>query len=278
MDGNPKQRACNQWAIALRLSNLRLNKLIAFGVAALWTIGSLTAAGETFRIPPVSTTVDIDDQPLRVTVSGTIATGAAPQKQGSIQVKLQADLSDLQAHVTELLRAHLDQSNRCGLRLNLEHAELTPGAPDALLTARVHAEKYVCAKALGRQMITKLIAGEGTVQVRLTPAIENSETLKLSGEVVSVQADGALGDLLRSEPAGPWIREKMHDAMANALQKSLGKLKADLPPAIHGLAAIQSAQFADLGGGRLGLGLSGEIQISAEMAQIMIEKLREQAR
>lgn len=257
---------------------MRLSTLIAFGIAALLTSEPLAAAGETFRIPPISTTVDIDGQPLRVTVSGTLATGAAPQKQESIQVKLQADLSDLQAHATELLRAHLDQSNRCGLRLNLEHAELTPAAAGALLTARVHAEKYVCAKALGRQMITKLIAGEGTVQVRLTPTIENSETLKLSGEVVSIEADGAIGDLLRSEPAGPLVREKMREAMVNALQKSLGKLQADLPPAIHGLAAIQGAQFADLGGGRLGLGLNGEVQVSTGMARIMIEKLKEQAR
>jgi hypothetical protein len=256
---------------------LRLSKLIAFGIAVLLTSGPLAVA-ETFRIPPITTTVDIDGQPLRVTVSGTIAAAAAPQRQESIQVKLQADLSDLQAHATELLRAHLDQSNRCGLRLSVEHAELTPAAPGALLTARVHAGKYVCAKALGRQMITKLIAGEGTVQVRLTPAIESSETLKLSGEVVSIQADGAMGDLLRSEPVGPQVREKMNEAMANALQKSLGKLQADLPPAIHGLAAIQSAQFADLVGGRLGLGLNGEVQVSAGMAQILIEKLKEQAR
>jgi hypothetical protein len=116
---------------------------IAFGIAVLLTSGPLAAAGETFRIPPVSMTVDIDGQPLRVAVSGTIAAAAAPQRQESIEVKLQVDLSDLQAHATELLRAHLDQSNRCGLRLNLEHAELTPAAPGALLTARVHAEKYV---------------------------------------------------------------------------------------------------------------------------------------
>lgn len=262
-----------------RLSCLGLNKLIAFGVAALLASGlPAAAAGTTFHIPPISSTVDLDGQPLRITVSGTIAAAAAPQHQESIRVMLQADLSDLQAHATELLRPHLNQSNRCGLRLNLEHAELTPAAPGAFLTARVHAEQYVCAKALGRQMISKLIAGEGTVQVRLTPMIENAETLKLSGEVVSIKADGPMGELLRSEPAGPWIREKMRDAMANALQKSLSKLKADLPPAIHGLAAIQNAQFADLGGGRLGLGLSGEIQISSDMAQILIEKLKEQAR
>jgi hypothetical protein len=257
---------------------LGLNKLIAFGVAVLLASGLPAAAGATFPIPPISSTVDVDGQPLRITVSGTIAADAAPQRQELIHVMLQADLSDLQAHATELLRAHLNQSNRCGLRLNLEHAELAPAVPGALLTARVHAEQYACAKALGRQMITKLIAGEGTVQVRLTPTIENSETLKLSGEVISVQADGPMGDLLRSEPAGSWIRAKMHDALANALQKSLSKLKADLPPAIHGLAAIQNAQFANLGGGRLGLGLSGEIRISADMAQILIEKLKEQAR
>jgi hypothetical protein len=267
----------NRQAIVPRLSSLRLNNLSVIWIVTVWASGLLNAAEASFRIPPVTTTVDIDEQPLRVTVSGTILTAATPQAQESIQVNLQADLSDLQAHVTELLRAHLNQSNRCGLRLSLEHAELFPGAPDALLKAKVHAEKYVCAKALGRQMITKLIAGDGTVEVRLTPAIENSGTLKLSGDVVSIQAEGAMGELLRSEPAGAWIREKMHDTIANALDKSLSKLKADLPQAIHGLAAIQGARFDDLGGGRLGLGLAGSVQISAEMARMMIEALKEHA-
>ncbi|MDR3718834.1 MAG: hypothetical protein P4K98_08530 [Bryobacteraceae bacterium] len=255
-----------------------LKQIVAYCIVTVAASACLSAAGETFRIPPLSTTVNLDEQPLRLTVSGTIATAPGPQKAESVQVNLQADLSDLQAHITELLRAHLNQSNRCGLRLNLEHAELAPRAPDALLTARVHVEKYVCAKALGRQMITKLIAGEGTVTVRLTPTIENSETLRLAGEVVSVQADGALGDLLQSEPTGSWLREKMRDSLADTLQKSLSKLKADLPPAIHGLAAIQTARFADAGAGRLGLDLAGAVQISPDMAQIMIEKLKEQVR
>jgi hypothetical protein len=257
---------------------LELKQLIAYCIVTIAASAGLSAAGETFRIPPLSTTVNLDEQPLRITVSGTIATAPAPQKAESVQVNLQADLSDLQAHITELLRAHLNQSNRCGLRLNLEHADIMPRAPDALLTARVHAEKYVCAKALGRQMITKLISGEGTIAVRLTPTIENSETLKLAGDVVSVQADGALGDLLQSEPTGSWLREKMRDSLAENLQKSLSKLKADLPPAIHGLAAIQTARFADAGAGRLGLDLAGAVQISPDMAQIMIEKLKEQLR
>jgi len=257
---------------------LELKGLITCCIVTICASASLSVAGETFRIPPLATTVNIDEQPLRIMVSGTIVTAAAPQRQESVQVNVQTDLSDLQAHITELLRAQLNQSNRCGLRLNLEHAELAPRAPDALLTARVHAEKYVCAKALGRQMVTRLIAGEGTVIVRLTPALENSETLKLSGEVVSVQTDGAMGELLQSEPTGSWIREKMRDAMADALQKSLSRLKADLPPAIHGLAALKSARFTGAGSERLGLELTGEVQISAKMAQIMIEKLKEQMR
>ena len=257
---------------------MRLTTLCAIWIVSAWAAGSAYASEEAIRIPPIATTVDIDEQPLRITVSGTLVTAAKPQRQESIHANLEADLSDLQAHATELLRAHLDQSNRCGLRLSVEHAELTPGGSNALLAARVHVEKYVCAKALGRQMTTKLIAGDGTVHVRLTPTIENSDTLKLSGEVVSIEAEGALGELLRSEPAGPVIREKMRDSIANALQKSLSKLKADLPDAIRGLASMQSVRFADLGSGRLGLGLTGELQISADMAQIMIEKLKEQAR
>jgi hypothetical protein len=44
------------------------------------------------------------------------------------------------------------------------------------------------------------------------------------------------------------------------------------------LAAIQTARFADAGAGRLGLDLAGAVQISPDMAQIMIEKLKEQLR
>jgi len=239
--------------------------------------GVRAATPQTFRIPPLTTTVNVDEQPLHITVAGTITAAPAAQHQESIQVDLETDLSDMQAHITELLRPHVNQANRCGLRLNLEHASLAPQAPNAALTARVHVEKYVCAKAFGRQMITKLLDGDGVVTVRLMPAIENAETLKLSGEVVAIDADGPIGELLQSDTAGPRLREKVRTALADTLQKSLGKLKAELPPALHGLAALQTARFTDAGASRLGLGLAGTVQLAPSMAQIMLEKLKEQA-
>jgi hypothetical protein len=253
-------------------NNLNMRLLLAVLLA-----GVTGYASEPVSIPPFEVTVELNGQPLRITLSGTLTAGAVAQKQQQIQVDALADLSDFQQHITEVLRPGVNQNNRCGLRMTLESAELTPSAPDALLTARVHAEKYACAKALGRQMVTRLIGGDGTVTVRLTPQPDGGESLKLAGEVVSVQADGALGDLLQSEPAGPMLREKLRDGLAGALQKSLNKLKAELPGALRGLAAVRSAHFENLAGGHLGLALAGEVQIDAGMAQLLIGKLKEEA-
>jgi hypothetical protein len=95
-----------------------------FLVCAVW----LSAEEPLLRIPPARAAVEIEGQTVSLTV----------------------DLSDLQTHVFDIVRAHLDRSEPCGERIQILGAMLAPGASGAMLTAKMHYERWGCAKVLGK--------------------------------------------------------------------------------------------------------------------------------
>jgi len=227
-----------------------------------------------WHIPPVTTRLDVQGQRLEVTVSGTVVAVRAPgQAQEVVRVKLDADLAELQRNLTALLAAQLNQSNRCGERLTIERATLVPAAPSGMLTAAVHFEKWGCAKALGKEIVKRLVAGDGTVGVKLTPEVADGNTLRLAADVTSIDATGPVGDLLRSGSLGDAMREKIRATLVSALQKSTD-LKATLPAAVQEIAAIRRAEFRDGGEGRLILSVESEIRMSDEQAGALLERLK----
>jgi hypothetical protein len=260
---------------------LPLTAWAGMGIALAALSVPLCAADGVLPIPPWTTAVNLEGQPVQVTVSGTAhvvhgapgAAGAAEPGEG-LRLKLMVDLTDLNAHLTELLRAHVNQDNRCGERLDLKHAVLRPTPPGALLVADAHVEKYVCAKAFGKQMTTRLLGGDARLQIRLTPSVEDGQALRMSGEVVAIDATGSVGELLHSEPFGGLLRQKIASSVANALQKSLAHLKGSLPPQARELATLESARFADPGPGRLGLEVNGDVHVSADMARDLLERIQ----
>jgi hypothetical protein len=115
------------------------------------------------------------------------------------------------------------------------------------------------------------------IQMKLTPAVEEDNTqLKLVPEVGPIQADGSLGELLRSGTLADMLREKIRKAILNALQKGTD-LNATLPPAVQGYAKIKNAEFKDAGGGRLLVTLEGEIQITNDQIQALSKQVKERA-
>ena len=239
-------------------------------VCLLLTVCLLPAwpAEPVFHIPPVTSRLDFQGQPLQVTVSGTIwPVGDA------LHANLSADLTELQRNLTALLAAQLNQSNRCGERLTIERATLAPVAPSGMLTAAVHFEKWGCAKAFGKEMVKKLVAGDGTVGVKLTPEVADGGTLRLAVDVTSVDATGPVGDLLRSGSLGDAVREKIRASLVAALQKSTD-LKTTLPEAVQEIAVIRRAEFRDGGEGRLMLSVESEIHMSEEHAAAVLEHLK----
>jgi hypothetical protein len=239
----------------------------------LTAFAAFAAAPRTFEIPPVTTEVKVADEVIPLTISGSVSEVSAVGGATLFQLRLNSGLTGLQDHITGLLRSQLNQSNRCGERLSVEQATLAPSAPAALLTASVHFEKWACAKAFGKELVKKLVAGNGVVQVRLTPVVEQNRTVKLDSEVTSIQADGPVGEALRSGSVGDALREKIRTALASAVQKGMN-LSATLPPGLESKASVESVRFFDAGGGRLSSDVLGQVRLSDAQVQSFIGQLQ----
>jgi hypothetical protein len=221
----------------------------------------------TLTIPRVKASIQLDQQPIEVTLWGTVS----PTPAGTFALALTVDLGDLQEHLTPVLAAQLNRSDKCGDHLSIEHAAIAPAAPAGVLTANVNFERYGCVKAFGKQIAKRLVGGHGVMEVNLTPSIEEND-IAIAAEVRKVDADGSLGDLLRSGSAGDSIRDKIASSVESAIQKSTN-LKSTLPAALEKAVSIETVQFADGGSGRLWLTIGGEVRLSAEQLRALAKDL-----
>jgi hypothetical protein len=214
----------------------------------------------------VKTSLNIEGQPVEIKAWGAVS--VAPS--GLFGLALTVDLGNFQENITPVLSAQLNRSDRCGERLSVQRAALVPAAPSAALTVYVHYERFGCVKALGKEIVKRLAGGDGVVDLNLTPSVgENG--IALAAQVRKIDADGSLGELLRSGSLGDSIRDKIAASIESAVRKS-ANLKSTLPPEIENVAAIQTLQFADGGAGRLWLILAGEVRIPAEQLRDLAKK------
>jgi hypothetical protein len=233
-------------------------RLLTGWIIATVCLAQAQTGNATFTIPPITTSIKLDQQPIDIKVSGIVS----PTPSGVFALALTVDLGDLQEHLTPVLAAQLNRSDRCGDHLSLERAVIVPTAPSSLLTANVNFERYGCVKAFGKQIVKRLVGGHGVIEVNLKPSVEENE-IALSSEVRRIDADGSLGDVLRSGSVGDSIRGKIASSIESALQK-LTTLNSTLPPPIGNAVTIDTIQFADGGGGRLWLTITGDVRLSAE--------------
>jgi hypothetical protein len=243
---------------------------LIFGVLT----ASLHAQKLTFKIPPVKTSIDIENQPTAIIASGTISQISAPRGENLFKLEMLADLSDMQRNITMILRSSLNREDRCGDHIDIQHATLTPADPGSVVVAQLHFERWKCVKILGKERPNKLIGGNGIIEVKLTPEIDAEKTLRLTPEVGRIEADGALGDLLRSGSVGDQLREKIRGSLLSAMQKGTN-FKATLPPAVQDYAIITNARFKDAGAGNLEVVLNGRVQISDDQIKELSNQVRE---
>ena len=246
-------------------------------LALVLAVAPAAAQDLTLTIPPVRTSVNIDNQPVAIMASGTISRISHGGGEETFRLQLTADLVDLQANMTAVLRAQLDRSDRCGDRIAIQSATLSPADPASLLTTRLHYERWACVKALGKQITTRLAGGDALVKVKITPCVEADRAVKLEPEVGEIEADGSLGELLRSGSLGEALRQKIRTSLESALQKGTANLNATLPPAARGYAAIRSAEFRDAGAGRLAVDLVGEIRIPSAQVGLLLDQIKQRA-
>jgi hypothetical protein len=195
----------------------------------------------------------LEGQPVAVTVWGEVSPA---------HFSATVDLGDFQDHLTPILAAQLNRSDKCGERLSVEKAVL---APSGVLTANVHYEHFGCAKAFGKEITKRLVGGDAVVEVKLTPGMADNH-IAMDAEVRRIDADGSLGEALRSGSFGDSIRQKIANSVESSIRKS-ADLKSALPAGVDSVATLRTVQFADGGSGRLWLTIDGELHLSPEQFQ-----------
>ncbi|MCX6620981.1 MAG: hypothetical protein NTY38_07850, partial [Acidobacteria bacterium] len=83
-----------------------------------------SVAGEqkVIAIPAVKASLTIGNQPVTIGVSGTLSRLAKTGDAERFRLRMVTDLSDVQAHLTPLLRATVNRAERCGDHIDIQNA------------------------------------------------------------------------------------------------------------------------------------------------------------
>jgi len=228
----------------------------------------------TLRLPPLTTSTDVGGRSIAVTGTGLIFRTSAADGHNLFGLRFIADLSDLQQNITDVLRAQLNRSPRCGERIEVREGDVIPDAPATLVVTRLHYERWICPGFQGPGSPTELAEAEGALEVRLTPSLDAKGGLQLASEISKVEAEGTLHDSLLSGDLGVTLREQITAFVLSLLERS-ANLRAAIPSASEELATLHKSSFQDAGAGRLTLILEGQLQLSDEQVKQFSDQLRE---
>jgi hypothetical protein len=220
-----------------------------------------------YDLPAVARSGTIAGQPVSIPASA-ILSRTSSVGHNLFDLQIVADLSDLQQNLTAILRAKFARVPLCGERVQIQEATLAPAAPAGVAVIHSYVEHWICPS----QSPTELASGEGTIEIKLIPWIDQDAHLQLRSEIGQIHAEGFLRDLLAGS-LGNALRDETVTAVLSAMQEG-ANLKAILPPPAQDLAAIAKAQFED-GAGRLGLVVEGHLQLSDDQTKELVAQLRQ---
>lgn len=219
-----------------------------------------------FHLPPVKNSVHLADQTVAITTSGLISRSATESGQNTFKLELTADMSNLQQNITGILRGQLDKADPCGEQIAIQTAAFTASEPASRVVVQLHFERWAC---FGKSTINEMAEGNGTVEVRLTPAVAEDGGLRLDAKVARVDAEGLVGELLRSGSLGDTLRDKIAEAVLSSLRQA-SDYKTILPAAAQGGVTLHHAQFQGTGSGKLSMVLDGDIRLSGDAVTSLI--------
>ncbi len=242
-----------------------------------------------FSLPPVTNSINISGQPVSIPASGAVVSRASAENGHNLfSLKLVADLSDLQQNITGILRTELTRNPRCGQRIEVQQARLTPLEPAGLVVANLHFERWVCQPG---QSPMEVADSNATLEVKLTPSVVPTTGLALASEIAGVQAgffglalaseitrvqaEGFLRDSLRSGDLGVTLRQQIAASILSVLAKG-ADFRTTLPPVANEYATLQKVQFQDAGADQLNFILDGQLQLSDEQTKQFAAQLKQQ--
>lgn len=239
-------------------------------------MGIVLASGQdlTFNLPAVKSVVRVGGRPVDVGVSGELSQTAAQGTKRSFKLELTADLTDVQNNITELLRAQLEKSSTCGENVGVRQAALTPSGAASSVLLKLHYERWSCMRMAGQSISHELAESDGSVEIKLVPAVEPSGTLKLVVTFGQIRADGLMAEAIRSGNLGDELRDKVSQSLLSTL-RAAADFKTVLPPAVQDAVILQTAKFQDSGVGMLVALLEGQVQISNDQAAQLASQLNQ---
>ncbi len=222
-----------------------------------------------FNIPPVKTLVHFENQDVTITTLGVISKTALQGDPNTFAVELTADMSDLQRNMTDILRAQLDKADPCGEQIAIQNAAVAPSTPASLVVVQLHYQRWAC---FGRGNANEMAEGNGTIEIILTPVVGPDGILRLSPAIGRVNAQGLVGESLRSGSLGEFIRDKTAQSLLSAVQQS-SDYKTLLPRAAQGSVTLGQAHFEGTGLGKLSIVLDGEIRVISHQGTPLASEL-----
>jgi hypothetical protein len=230
----------------------------------------------TFNLPPVKQSVNFRDQAVAITTSGVVTKNAAEGTQDTFTFKLTEDMSDLQQSITQILRAQLDTSNRCGEQIAIQTATLTTSPPTSRVVAQFHFERWTCSTMFGNETIHEMAEGNPTIDVKLTPTVGEDGTLRLVPEIERIEASGLVGELLRTGSLGDLMRDKIANSLLSGMRQG-ADFKVMLPAAAQGYTTLHHARFEGGSLGKLTVVLDGDIRVSDDKTPALTSELKERS-
>jgi len=258
--------AASAQSLGRALTNFQSQQI---ALAEEMNVGADRKQDSTFDLPPVKRSMSFAGQPVVITTRGVISQPTSEGSQSSFKLELTADLSDLQQNITEVLHAQLDTDERCGERIALQGATLGPAEPASLAEVQLHLERWSCRGGQANEMAES----NGTIEVKLTPSVGADGLLRLTPEILRVDAQGLIGELLRSGSPGEILRDKIMEAILSAVRQG-ADFNTTLPPAARGKTTLRRAQFQGTGSGKLLVVLEAEIRVSNEQATSLTDELK----
>jgi hypothetical protein len=260
--------------IASSLQNLE-HTLTSFHTQQLDLGEEMSMAGDgsrdtSFNILPVKSSVEFSGKAIAISTSGVVSKGMPQSGGDAFRLGLTADLSDLQLNIAEVLRAQLDKADRCGEQIAVQSATLTPTMPASVVLVQVHYERWAC---FGKATPNEMVEGNGTIEVKVTPEVGEKGSLGLAAAIGRVDAQGLVGELLRSGTLGEVVREKVTESLLSTVRQA-SDCKVLLPPVARDNVTFERARFQETGPGRLSIVLDGNIQLSSDKASLLTSELK----
>ena len=229
-----------------------------------------------FYIPAVKNEVRVANQKIAITTSGVVSKGRVQGGENTLPVQVSADMSDLQLSIGDVMRSALNRTDRCGDRVEVRTAALTPQGPAGAVDVQLHYERWRCGTMFGRETMDELVEGSGALEVKLMPAVAEDGTLRLAAQIGRVDGEGLIGDSLRSGALGETLRNEISESVLAILRQG-GGFTAALPAGTRRYATLRRAQFEGTGSGRLNMLLDGEIRVSNENLAALTSELKQQS-